>query len=126
MSCQSLGWAGLGGAGCVWGLGRAGNQPDPAGPNKQAAPRRNKQAGTQRGAYTMDVPECDKLKAKYDKCYDEWKQSKVVDVQLGGLHVCTGVFDDYRDCVVEGMKHRVAESRRKRQEPPTPTPTPPK
>jgi hypothetical protein len=64
----------------------------------------------------MDLPECDKLKIKYDDCYTSWKTTKVTDMQVGGLHLCTQVFEDYRDCAVEGMKARVALAKKKRED----------
>ena len=67
-----------------------------------------------------NLPECAKLKLKYHECYDQWKANMVVDLQLSGLHVCTSVFEDYRDCVTEGMKARVASVRRKQDSDPNP------
>jgi hypothetical protein len=63
-----------------------------------------------------NLPECEQLKGKYETCFSEWKASKVADVQLGGLHVCTDVFNDYRDCVTLGMKHRLAKLKEERQQ----------
>jgi len=57
-----------------------------------------------------DLKECAGLKEKYDTCYSEWKKTKVSEMQLGS-HICTTVFEDYRDCVIEGMKARLASEK---------------
>ena len=57
-----------------------------------------------------DLKECAGLKEKYDTCYSEWKNTKVSEIQLGS-HICTTVFEDYRDCVIEGMKARLASEK---------------
>lgn len=61
----------------------------------------------------MDVPECAKLKEKYDACFDEWKNIPLPDKVIGSktLYDCSDSFNDYRDCVSVIMKHKIAKKK---------------
>jgi len=58
----------------------------------------------------MNVPECAKLKEKYDACFEEWKNTPLADKVTGSktLHDCNDSFNDYKDCVSVMMKIKTA------------------
>ena len=59
----------------------------------------------------MDVPECAKLKEKYDACFEGWRGIPLSDKVIGSktLHDCNESFNDYKDCVSVIMKLKISK-----------------
>ena len=49
------------------------------------------------------VPECTKLKQKYDLCMEKWKEKPIAFISDENEHMCHGSFEDYQACVKLGM-----------------------
>jgi hypothetical protein len=40
----------------------------------------------------MNAPECKTLKDKYDECFQGWKKTPILEMNLGGLSKCDDCF----------------------------------